>query len=157
MTLRTTTAQPYCMVAASVGGYVALEKRGDTRNTSMAAYWRTRISGHLQVNGIQGGPQLHHGIHLCLQLQQVPRRSLAPFWHLGNCLARIVHPCALAHRLAHDPKASRAQHLAQFIPASMGIISFTPLHRSRQCGEQLWLPGLAMIVAKHDEVAIKTH
>lgn len=36
MTLRTSTAQPYCMVAASVGGYVTLGKRGDTRLISMA-------------------------------------------------------------------------------------------------------------------------
>ena len=55
-----------------------------------------RCCAHLEIDCIQRGSQLDHGIHLSLQLQQVPWRSLAPLGDLGDGLAGKVGPCSMA-------------------------------------------------------------
>ena len=72
---------------------------------------------YLQVHCIQAGPQLKHGVHLSLDLQQIPGCAPTLLGKLGNCLAGVVYICALVYSFPDNPKAASAYHLANGVPA----------------------------------------
>ena len=73
---------------------------------------------HRKEHCIQAGPDLHHGIHLLLDLQQVAGGSPAPLGDLGDGLAGILAVCLPVCDLAHDAEAAGPNDLARGVSAA---------------------------------------
>jgi len=103
--------------------------------------------GHLEVHRIQAGPQLLHGVHLRLQLQQVARRGARALGHLRPAPQGLTQalgapgaggarptwrPLTLAHPCAWAPRP-RARRLACLRPPPVctrhtGVQAAAPRH-----------------------------
>ena len=80
---------------------------------------KTRIEQYLQEDCIKAGPQLQHSIHFSLDLKQVSGGTPPLLGQFGNCLAGIMHVCALVHSLPDYPKAACTYHFPDGVPVRM--------------------------------------